>query len=314
MAWCSKQRDREGSKAMKWKQASLLFVSMALLPVASALALEWTFCDTCTQPSQFATAAIAKVGSRLGEFDVYVGNRTSGRLHYVVISAHQSGSQPAGVGDISTDSAIEPGRSTEEPNLESQGGSVYEVLLNTRQSAAAEDQFMDIINSIKQGTVTVEDRGEPIVLPTQDGFGSFSGRNETLFRDYAWNHQGEPIYGVRPSEPLSENAITVLFVTAAEFNGSFTQCYIFNNGDIGCFKVPITPSDTAEFVTGTAVDRNGNSIPGTGSGGRGFQVIPDDNRSRYGPVGYASYGHFWKVCSFDEKGKVISCYVEWVRE
>lgn len=292
------------------KLAAFLVIVSAQFLASGAWALEWVFCDSCATADAFASAAIAKVGTRTGEFELWVGNRVSGRVHQVVIAASRSGNVPTGA-EAGAASRGDPLRNPAQAGAvgETQAGQIFEVLINKRQSPGTEAHFLRIIHALQGGTVTAEDHGEPILLPDQSGFGSFSGRDQSALRDYIWTTQGQPIYGVDPDSTLGENVVAMLYSAAASSEGSFTKCFIFRNGDVACFKVPIKSDDTAQYVDGTAVDRNGDTIPGSGNGGGGYQVVPDGNSSRYGPIGFTSHGELWKWC-MREGDKIMKCWIE----
>lgn len=293
-------------KSLLW----LVAACTALFMTTPARALEWVLCDTCSAPTAFAAAAIDRVGNRLGESDFYVGNPVSGRLHQVVIVARKPGGEVTGDADA-TSVVAEP---SHDGILAVPGALEYEVLLNQRQSAGTEIHFLDIMQALKGGMVTVEDLGEPITLPIHDDFASYGGRNGSALRDHIWINQGEPIFGLRADSSLSKNALSLLFLAAASQEGSFAKCFIFNNGDLACFQVPVSASDSAAYVAGTAIDREGVAIPGAGAGSGGYQVVPMGNgNSRYGPIGYASRGALWLFCSFAD-GVLDHCRVQWMAE
>ncbi len=299
------------------KLAAFLVIVSAQFLASGAWALEWVFCDSCATADAFASAAIAKVGTRTGEFELWVGNRVSGRVHQVVIAASRSGNVPTGA-EAGAASRGDPLRNPAQAGAvgETQAGQIFEVLINERQSPGTEAHFLRIIHALQGGTVTVEDHGEPILLPDQRGFGSFSGRDQSALRDYIWSSRNEAPDGARSASIPSEEPLASLYPAVDSHEGSITQCYIFRNGDLACFKAPSDPEGTADYVGGSAVDRNGKAIPGSGEGGRsrdgGFQVVPAGDGSRYGPIGYSSHGALWKSC-MRQREKVTRCSIVLVK-
>ena len=298
----------------------VLLVVVALLAAVPVTAAEWVFCDACATDAQFATAAKSRVGTSTGEFTIHVGNTLTGRLHLVVVASRRDGQMPYGNTPIeSTAAHTTAGSELTERQARATGadtpqGTVYQIVLNHRLSAAAEAQFFDIVQVMKSGSVLVEDHGEPLPLPIQSGFDSFDGRNQSMLRDWLWETQGKNFFDTRPEAPLSDAVIAELYAQAAKELGSYTKCVIFNNGDIACFKVPFMRTAEAPYVNGTAVDRDGNMIPGAGYGGGGFGAVRiNGSTSRYGRIGYSSHGALWLFCAF-VNGKLDHCWVEWMPE
>lgn len=185
-------------------------------------------------------------------------------------------------------------------------------LSNQRQSPDAEAHFLRIIHALQGDTGTVEAHGEPILLLDQSGFASFNGRDQIALRDCIWSARNQAPDGTRPASTPSEKPLASLYPAVDSHEGSITQCYIFRNGDLSCFKAPSDPEGAADYVGGSAVDRNGKAIPGSGEGDRsrggGFQVVPAGDGSRYGPIGYSSHGEPWKSC-MRQRDKVTNCSI-----
>lgn len=281
---------------------------IAILVIAlcsDAKALEWVMCDTCTTDQHFEDSAKVRALQRPGYDEVWVGNTQTNRVHTVYTYTHTEGEVIAGDGGAnSRDTSYSNERDAQvTTNL------IVTVIGNYRASAETELQFASVILHAKS-SVTVNDLGEPIILPIQTGFGSFSGRDSVAVSNYLWNTRGRYAYKPEPSTGGLTDFVTQALVIVVSPLGHLRDCLIFNNGDHACFKVPKSESELAEYLTGTAWDRYNTPI-GTGGnhgggGGSGYTAWPNGSQTRYGPVGYVSTGSLYKVCTFVD-GVLHSC-------
>lgn len=284
--------------------ALFFFAALSLASIAKADDdSEWLLCSSCTSASQFASMAIARTGSFTGDFDYYIGNPDTGEIHHVHVVASRDGGVPNVVG---------PGAEASDhvANLASSPGMQYDVILNKRLNSIAETQFLQIATAAKK-SVTVTDNGKPSVLPDNPSFASFGGRNQTALRDYFWQNGAQLLFAQRMDSSLVDKILTGAINVIASTISPVVQCYIFNNGDIGCFEWPMTAQGSANPVPGTAKDKDGKPIDG-GNGAGGYGVHASGGGAYYGPVDYAPPGgDFWLFCTF-VGGKVSSCSVKWV--
>lgn len=287
---------------MRYALFSLITLSLTSMARATDDS-EWLLCSSCTSATQFAGMAIAQTGGFTGDFDYYIGNPDTGEIHHVRVIASRGGGVPAVAGSVTEASGHVAG-------LASSPGMQYDILLNKRLNAIAETQFREIAAAARK-YVTVPDNGRPYVLPDNPAFASFGGRNQTALRDYFWQNGAKLLFEQRADSDLFTMTLTEAINALTSSFNPVVNCYIFNNGDIGCFEWAMTAQDSANPVAGTAKDKDGRPIDG-GNGAGGYGVHTDSGGAYYGPVDYAPPGgDFWLFCTF-VGGKVSSCSVKWV--
>ncbi|HUD42045.1 MAG TPA: hypothetical protein VMR06_08620 [Dokdonella sp.] len=261
-------------------------LTLCLLTSGAAQAEEWVFCDACDVAADFNAAAVAEASNVSGYQEFWVGNTISFKLYRVQTYTSLDNEAPASGGG---------------------GTPVTSIVSSYRETAATEEHFGELITLIK---VEVEDRGRPTVLPIkQDGFGSFAGRDHSLLSDYLWSRWGH-LYQ-RPQSNIPQAALEKLF--QAVFGvAKFQVCLIFQNGDLACFYLPATEDAEAEYVDGTARDKDNVPIGTTGGTGGRYHTVPvTPTNTRYGPIGYASDGYLYLSCTF-VNGKLVECTVTWL--
>lgn len=286
----------------------LMLSSFFFLGQASAADGDWLLCDTCTTPAQFEARATSYTGTFSGEFGYFIANSISGEIRYIRLTSRSSGTIPTAVPMPSLNNVSSAGG--QDVQAVPSGQMIYQILLDNRQSAETEVQFMDIVEAaISSGNIV--DHGQPEQLPDNPGFESFGGRNQNSLRDYLWNNYGQHIYGVRTNSIIAQYLLKALNMLQAKY-AKPSKCFIFNNGDIACFNVPETATAQAAYLPTTAKNQNNVPLDGT-SGGGGYNVRPGTGGSNYGPIGYASTGSLWLFCTL-VNGKVTSCYVQWMAD
>jgi hypothetical protein len=281
----------------------LMLVSYA----SSAIAVQWTMCDTCTTNAQFEGAALGAVGNSLGEHTVWVGNTVRGEVHEV-------GLYVLGDGDIRR---LEPGDArldTLVSGVDSQSTqSQISVMWDVRQNAVTETHFRNLVSVVKR---EVNDLGSPFVLPVDPAFASFLGRDNAALAAIMWSEWGYRAYTTRPQD----NLVNEVFVGALTYFTNklrIEKCVIFNNGDMACFYINKTEFAAPDYINKTAITRG--NVPIGPNGGRGglYGVTPTgENGSLYGPIRYAPTGSFWQFCSWlgnaTDGWRLLGCYVTWV--
>ncbi|MCR6702951.1 MAG: hypothetical protein NVV68_18190 [Dokdonella sp.] len=257
-----------------------------LMISGAAQAEEWVFCDTCVVAADFDAAAVAEASDSAGYQEFWVGNTTSFKLYRVQTYTHLDNEVPASGGGVAL---------------------VTSIVSSYRETAETEEHFGELITLIN---VEVEDRGRPTVLPIkQGGFGSFAGRDHSLLSDYLWSRWGHLYH--RPQSNIPQTVIAKLFQAAFGVL-KFQVCLIFQNGDLACFYLPDKEDAEAEYVDGTARDKDNVPIGTSGGTGGRYHTVPvTPTNTRYGPIGYASDGFLYLSCTF-VNGKLVECTVTWL--
>jgi len=254
------------------------FVTAICLMVASfssiAKADGWTFCDGCATKAQFQNAAVGWM-THTGDEEVEVGNRVTGVVYRVSVSASQNPGVPAAapVAPMTTSSTVAVNDtgvvndSVDISQTQAVGGPLYvTVNWSLAESAQFNLEFMKMVSLYKKEAIWVP------APPGDGGFGSFSGMDQEsvdnlVFLTYtsanpSWQH--DEING-----NLLESLMNALEIAMGK---GPTVCVVFNNGDSACFQLnPIDPRNAIRYINGTAKDANGHKLPdspgGVGGGG-----------------------------------------------
>lgn len=296
-----------------WRFVLIFFISINSAFAASG---DWLLCSKCATPAQFEAAAISYTGIFTGYFEYYVANPSSGEIRYINLLSSKSGTVPLRTVPLATQSSsgIEAaaGGGDIVPAVLS-GKNTYQILLDTRQSAETEIQFMDIVAAAKVPLSSggeVIDHGRPGVLPNDPGYSSFSGRNKEELSDWLWEHGGKSLYEQRHNSIVSSYLSDILDTVELDI-GTPATCVIFNNGDIACFSYPLSENQMSTYMPGTARDSSNSPIGDSGGEGGPYTVRPGIGGSGYGPVDYTADGSLWLFCTFIG-GKISSCEIRWV--
>lgn len=279
---------------------------------AQALPEEWAFCDSCSTQADFSGAARSWLGSRIGTYELMIGNTQSGTLYHVSITASNGpivpnrlrSPAPSASGAVVAQLLPAKERLSVKPAT---GAAATKTASHTyinwalRQSAQTEAQFRDVLFLAKSEIIVAVDPGTAASNP---GFAGFTGGSNEVISPYLWTRMSEQRPGWQTGG-INGGAMSMLWQSLKSLFGKGPKaCLVFGDGDVACYQLNMLDKNAALYLEGTAYDRAGNPISPSGGGGDGVGITPQGNTSvRYGP----SRGG-WLICSF-VSGRLSHCYI-----
>ena len=295
-------------KSIAWIVATTAFHGFALLHPATAQAGDfvWAFCDNCQTRAHFENAA-STMQTQEGDAEIYVGNRSTGVVFLVSVTATRG---PSVATSVPRSNGALQGRGSAlstggyEPNARP-GALFVHVNWSMPESEAFNSEFRVIVAAYKK---------EPMWTrypEGNDGFDSFLGRDQEAVNVFVLGFytQNNPSWA---QQEISGNLLRSLANAfgASEGKGP-AVCIVFKNGDSACFQLNVAdPLNGTRYIAGTAKDIDGNTI--SESGGVGGEHAPtttvrpeSGNLVRFSTSGSAHY----LVCS-RVGGILLECYID----
>lgn len=297
------------------KYSYFLVLSLFLMSWQSvAEPLDVIICGDCTSANQFEWAAIAGTGTPIpGTTNYLVINPQTGDSRSVMVMYTPPGWDPMGT------TTMQP---LPQSGLVSLGHSSHPVIfvsgIDTNREialsgASAVSSPVSAEASVEIGALIEFGSSDfVVVLPDNDLFGSFSGRNEPAVA----NHIYQAMTANNPgwaTKTISNRVRKLIQQRISMFFGRpFQVCAIFNNGDSACMEPDAATPSLENLIEGTAKNKYGNPIGSGGGagGGGGLEVDYAPPTLSFGWTGSTgSSGEVWLFCA-TEAGVLIGCWIE----
>ncbi|MBD7923745.1 hypothetical protein [Xanthomonas bonasiae] len=303
-----------------WK--SIALVSITLLGIScTALASDLvSICTTCTTPASFQNAAKAEIGRVGGTYDVLVINPdTKATALFSILFNPNAGGGP----QAQTEPKIAAsGKAISLSNQAYTGVTARQAEAEAIAAAGPGDKWqVDQWDASAQeaaevgAIIDLTKTDQVIVMPSNDYYGSFVGRNAeaTSLEIFKALTEKNPAWAGRSLKAAFRQ---LLSNKMKQFFGKDPRvCAVFNNGDTACFEINFAAPSADKFIAGTARAVDGSPLPDAGSGsagGGGDPMVVDWNPPNvaYGARGSTGRaGEVWLFCA-TSAGVLLKCWLQ----
>jgi len=269
----------------------------------------WIICSSCSTNAQFQAAARSWYGTQETRKQVNVGNPNTGKVYQMWLQG-AGGGTPL---QVTSDGAIVM---PQHPLVVSKDD-VERAIVQPLASQPVVSDYLEDTQGEPTFSSLVTGEGNHILFNASstdlqsDAFASYANAAGEMEQISMRIWEEEDMVNPGFSKKMLSATSGLVLALKSYFGHGILVSIVFGNGDVATFQInPLAP-DACTYVTGSAKNRYGQSLPDTtpsvGGGGSGGVTVGGSGGLDPNSGSYSVGGETWLVCTYTG-GTLTGCY------